>query len=233
MPRHGLSREPSPSAAWRRWALAPGLLLATVAVLSAATPNARWENEIRAFEASDRTNPPPPQANLFVGSSSIRLWKTLPADFPARPVINRGFGGSEIADSTAFADRIIVPYHPRLVVLYAGDNDIAAGNSPERVLADYRAFVRKIETELPNARIAFIAIKPSLARWKLVDNIRNANARVEEFAATDRRQVFIDVFTPMLGPDGRPRPELFAPDGLHLNHKGYAIWATRIRPLLR
>jgi lysophospholipase L1-like esterase len=209
------------------------LLLAQAgARLTAAAGGAQWENEIRAFEASDKTNPPPQHALLFVGSSSIRMWKTLAADFPGQPVINRGFGGSQIADSTAFAGRIIVPYKPRMVLLYAGDNDIAAGKSPETVAADYRAFVKKIELELPETRIAFISIKPSLARWKLVDKMREANALVKEFAATDRRQVFIDVFSPMLGPDGEPRRELFAPDGLHMNHQGYAIWAERIRPLL-
>ncbi|MHB8524140.1 MAG: SGNH/GDSL hydrolase family protein [Limisphaerales bacterium] len=193
----------------------------------------RWEPEIAAFEAADKTNPPPQHGILFVGSSSIRLWKTLAADFPDQEVINRGFGGSQIEDSTAFAERIVVPYHPRMIFLYAGDNDIAAGKSPETVLADYRAFVKKVETDLPGTRIGFIAIKPSLARWKLVDNIRQANALVKAFAATDRRQVFIDVFAPMLGPDGKPRRELFAPDGLHMNHRGYDLWVEQIRPWLK
>ena len=104
---------------------------------------AKWEPEIRAFEASDRTNPPAKHAILFVGSSSIRLWKTLAKDFPNARVINRGFGGSRIADSTAFADRIIFPYEPRTIVFYAGDNDLAEGRTPEQVAADYQAFVCK------------------------------------------------------------------------------------------
>src|SRR5436189_1237529 len=114
----------------------------------------RWEAEIAAFEASDRTNPPPRNSILFIGSSSFRLWKTLAQDFSDKPVINRGFGGSEIADSTALASRIIFPYHPRMIVLYAGDNDLAGGKSPQRVVSDYRAFVRTIRAQLPETRIA-------------------------------------------------------------------------------
>src|SRR5580704_17074592 len=122
---------------------------------------AKWEPEIRAFEASDRTNSPPKHAILFVGSSSIRLWKTLAHDFPGEPVINRGFGGSRIADSTALADRIIFPYEPRTIVFYAGDNDMAEGRTTEQVAADYQVFVQTVRARLPETRIAFISIKPS------------------------------------------------------------------------
>src|SRR5687767_2366409 len=143
-------------------------LLAVIAMsvmASAAEPNfARWEREITTFEARDRTNPPPKGAVLFVGSSSIRMWTNLAADFPKLQVINRGFGGSAVADTTHFADRIIFPYEPAKIVLYAGDNDIARGDSPEEVLQNFQAFVKKVHVQLPKTKIYFLAIKPSPSR---------------------------------------------------------------------
>ena len=116
----------------------------TVFVRSAEFDPKRWEKDIAAFEASDRTNPPPKGSVLFIGSSSIRLWKSLAADFPDLKVINRGFGGSHIPDTTHFAERIIFPYEPSKIVLYAGDNDIAGGRSPEQVFADFKELVEKV-----------------------------------------------------------------------------------------
>ncbi len=195
-------------------------------------PEARWEKDIRAFEASDKTNPPPQDAILFIGSSSIRLWTNLAQAFPGHKVLNRGFGGSELSDSVAFADRIVTPYRPKLVVLYAGDNDIAAGKSPERVLADFKAFVRRIHATLPDARVAFIAIKPCPAREKYLDRVKAANRLIRDYAASDSRLVFVDVFTPMLTKEGRPRADLCMKDGLHPNAQGYELWASTLRPIV-
>jgi lysophospholipase L1-like esterase len=207
------------------------LLVFGLAELSAQVENSsRWEPEIRAFEASDRTNPPPPNGILFIGSSSFRLWKTLAQDFPRKPVINRGFGGSEIADSTAFASRIIFPYHPRMIVLYAGDNDLAVGKSGEQVVADYKAFVRTVRAQLPDARIAFLSIKPSPSRWRLKDKINAVNHQIA--ALKDEGLLFIDVYSHMLGPDGNPREDLFMSDNLHPNAKAYQLWASLIEPYL-
>jgi lysophospholipase L1-like esterase len=193
----------------------------------------KWESEIRKFTEADRQTPPPQNAVLFVGSSSIRLWKSLAADFPATKVINRGFGGSEIADSTFFADRIVTPYRPRLVVLYAGDNDLSNGKTPEQVFEDYKQFVRAVHRRLPRARVAFISIKPSPSRAHLMDKARAANTLIQQYAARDRRLAYIDVFTPMLGSDGRPRAELFVEDKLHLNEAGYALWKQVVAPYLK
>jgi lysophospholipase L1-like esterase len=193
---------------------------------------ARWEKEIAAFERQDRAKPPPKGAILFVGSSSIRLWD-LPKSFPGKDVINRGFGGSELADSVHFAPRIVLKYEPRLVVLYAGDNDIAAGKTPEQVSADFRAFVRAVHRELPRTRIVYLSIKPSIQRWKLWDRMRRVNALIEAACMGDSGLRCVDVATPMLGRDGKPRPELFAPDGLHLNARGYALWASILAPRLK
>jgi lysophospholipase L1-like esterase len=192
----------------------------------------RWESRIRAFEAQDKKQPPPKEGILFVGSSSIVGWD-LKKCFPGLPAINRGFGGSQVADSVHFAERIVLPYRPRVIVLYAGDNDVAAGKTPQQVLADYRAFVNKVHAALPKTRIVFVAIKPSLRRWHLVGKMREANRLIRAAAAKDPRLVFVDVDGPMIGADGKPRPELFRKDGLHLNAAGYKLWSDLVRPHLK
>lgn len=192
----------------------------------------RWEPAIRAFEAQDRKSAPAKGGIVFVGCSSIRMW-AVEKSFPDLNVFNRGFGGSQMADSARYAERIVTPYQPRVVVLYAGDNDLAGGKSPEQVLADYRQFVAKVHVSLPKTRIVYIAVKPSLARWKLIEKVRATNSLIRGFAAQDPRLVFIDVEKPMLGPDGKPRPDLFLRDGLHLNAEGYRIWADLVRAHLR
>jgi lysophospholipase L1-like esterase len=191
-----------------------------------------WEKAIAAFEKQDQQKPPPKDAVLFVGSSSIRRWD-LSKSFPELDVINRGFGGSQLADSSHFAPRIVLKYEPRVVVLYAGDNDLAAGKSPEQVQADFQAFVRTVQKGLPKARIIFLSIKPSPLRRGLMDRMRKANALIEADCKKGERLLYVDVFTPMLGDDGKPRRELFINDGLHLNEKGYALWASILKPHLK
>ena len=198
------------------------VLLGFFASLPAATNV--FEPEIRAFEARDLANPPPKQAVLFVGSSSIRLWKTLAQDFPEYRVINRGFGGSQIVDATHFAKRIVFPYEPRVIVMYSGGNDINAGKSAERVFADFQAFVSAVREKLPATHIAYISIAPNPARWSQVERIRRANELIRAYTTTDPRLSFIDAYAKMLGPDGQPRPDIFVADRLHMNEKGYAIW---------
>jgi lysophospholipase L1-like esterase len=193
----------------------------------------RWEPDIRKFEDADRTSPPPAGAVLFVGSSSIVKWTSLAQDFPDLKTIRRGFGGSELSDTLYYADRIILPYRPSTVVVYAGDNDLANGRLPEAVFMDYLALVRKIHRALPETRIAFIAVKPSLKRWNLIEQVRRTNELVRTRAASDPRLMFIDIATPMLGTDGKPRPELFVNDGLHLSPEGYALWTRVVGAALR
>ncbi|GAC1648213.1 MAG: SGNH/GDSL hydrolase family protein [Gemmatimonadaceae bacterium] len=200
---------------------------------STARPPEAWAEEIARFEEADRHTPPRPGGVLFIGSSSIRLWPALKADFPGVDLLQRGFGGSELSDVVHYSRRIVLPYRPRLIVLYAGDNDLAAGKSPEAVFQEYRAFVAFVRQTLPETRIAFIAIKPSGARWGLVEQMRAANTLVSRYVATDPRLLFVDVFTPMLGTDGMPREELFAPDRLHMNTRGYALWRDLLAPVLR
>jgi lysophospholipase L1-like esterase len=193
----------------------------------------KWEADIQKFEAADRQTPPAKGAIVFIGSSSIRMWKELAEDFPDSKVITRGFGGSQLADSTRYASRIVIPYQPRMVVLYAGDNDLASGKTPQQVFKNYQAFVRRVRATLPQVKIAYISIKPSLARLKLMEQMRATNALIRGFAAKGKNLIFIDVFTPMLNQAGEPRSELFLEDGLHMNRTGYAIWRNVIAPHLR
>lgn len=218
----------------RTWLLLMFLAAAWPAIIQAQqSPANKWEAEIKKFEESDRQSPPAKGAVLFIGSSSIRLWQSLAEDFPGIRVINRGFGGSELADSIFYVDRIVIPYQPQMVVLYAGDNDLANGKTPQQVFEDYKAFVSRIQRKLPTTRIAFISIKPSPARAHLLQSMKEANQLIKAYAAADRRLVYIDVFTPMLGRDGRPRPELFGSDGLHLNKEGYSLWKSVIASYIR
>src|SRR5258706_8701904 len=218
--------------------------LALVAMLAAgckATPpptslathdSAKWEKEIGAFEASDKTNPPPRNCIVFVGSSSIKKWTNLTVHFPSLPVINRGFGGSQLADSANLANRIVTPYQPRQVVIYAGGNDIDAGKSPEVVYGDFVALVTLIRAKLPHARIAFISSAPNPKRWAQVEKVKQLNSLAKAYCRRHGLD-FINVFPLMLGPDGQPKPDIFVADRLHMNPKGYAIWQKAVGPYLR
>jgi lysophospholipase L1-like esterase len=192
----------------------------------------KWEKEIAAYEQVDRTNPPPKGALLFIGSSTIRLWKSLARDFSGHRVINRGFGGSEIVDATHFAERVILPYKPRMVFLRAGGNDLNAGKSPEQVYADFKEFVAKVHAQLPETEIVFISLSPSIARWKQADREKALNAMVEEYVRKTPRLKYIETYTLPLGTDGQPRPELFVADKLHFSAEGYKLLAEAVRPYL-
>jgi lysophospholipase L1-like esterase len=198
---------------------------------AAESDDQKWESEITAYEAADKTNPPPKDAILFLGSSSIKLWQSLAHDFPEYKVINRGFGGSHLADCISVVDRIVIPYRPRIILLYAGDNDIAEGETPEQIFSDFKTFVQKVHAALPKTQIAYVSIKPSIDRRSLLDHMKLTNRLIEAYTQREKNTLFIDVFTPMLN-KGEPRKELFDADGLHLNGAGYQLWASIIRPYL-
>lgn len=213
-------------------------LVGIAAFLWIASPRAHptqgdvWEPEIRRFEEQDRKTPPPTNQIVFVGASMIVRWD-LKKFFPDLTTINRGFGGSEMIDSLHYADRIVIAYKPRIVVVYAGDNDTAQGTSPEQVANHFEALVQKIHGALPQTKIVDISIKPSLARWAIVAKQREANALLRAYCETHDRLAFVDVARLMLGPDSMPRKELYVSDGLHINDEGYKIWTAALRPYLQ
>ena len=191
-----------------------------------------WEADMQRFEAADAQSPPPRGGVLFIGSSSIRFWDTLAQDFPGVPVINRGFGGSELRDSTWYADRIIVPYAPRQILIYAGDNDLNAGRTPQQLRADFIAFVERVRRDLPKAKIAYISKEASPSRAQLLPVQREANTLIA--AEAQRLGVdYIDIFTPMLDASGQPDESLFVEDRLHMDRAGYVIWQRAIAPYLK
>lgn len=216
--------------------LACGLILVLVLAVSCPLTQAadfeKWEKEIAAYEQADRASPPPKGGLLFVGSSTIRLWRTLASDFPQHQVINRGFGGSQIADSTHFAERIIFPYAPRMILLRAGGNDIHAGKSPELVFSDFRAFVAKVHEKLPDTQIAYIALSPSIARWDEKEKGDALNRMIREYTREIAGLKYIAADSISLGPDGKPRPDLFVADKLHFSPEGYKLLVECVKPHL-
>ena len=198
-----------------------------------ATQRVPFEKDILAFEKRDKEQPPPKDANLFIGSSSIVKWKTLAEDFPGVPVINRGFGGSRIPDSIRFADRIVLPYHPKRIFLYAGDNDIAGGHSPQQVFSDFKTFVETVRAGQKDVPIYFISIKPCPSRAKFIPKVLEANSLIQAYTKEGKDLFYVDVATPMLDSQGKARPELFGKDMLHMNRAGYEIWVKIIAPLLK
>src|SRR6476659_1406176 len=206
----------------------------SAAVTPAPQPHdsSKWEKAMAAFEAHDKTNPPPKGALLFIGSSTIVRWKTLAQDYPEHKVINRGFGGSQIADSVNFAERIIIPYAPRAVFLRAGGNDLNAGKSVSQVFDDYKAFVAKIQAKLPQTDIFFIGLSPSIARWKQADKEKELNSHVQGYIAGKPHLRYIETYDMVLGADGKPREDLFVDDKLHFNEAGNKLLAEKVRPYL-
>src|ERR1051325_5230827 len=193
---------------------------------------AKWEPEIAAFEKQDKTNSPPKDALLFTGSSTIRFWKTLAQDFPNHQVINRGFGGCEIVDVTHFADRIVFPYRPKMIFLRCGGNDLYGDKSAEQVFADYQEFVRVIQAKLPETEIVIIGLSPSIARWNQHEKEKELNELVKKYSESRSHLRYIEDYDIVLGPDGKPRPELFVSDKLHFSADGYKLLVERVRPFL-
>jgi len=221
--------------------LSRSFLLAPFAIWQLLTADAsaqtahsrRFETEILAFETADKTNPPPHDAILFTGSSSIRKWTSLARDFKGHQVINRGFGGSQMSDLIYYADRIVIPYQPRRIVFFEGSNDLDAGKTPEQVFDDFKAFVGKVRTALPKVEMDYISITTSPLRWHEVEQVKKANGLISSWISSQDHLTFINVFPATLGQDGQPRPELFLPDRLHMNAQGYAIWTSIIEPYLK
>jgi lysophospholipase L1-like esterase len=193
-----------------------------------------WEEAIATLEAESRGKCRPGECVLFVGSSSIRLWDSLAADMAPIPVLQHGFGGAKLNDLVHFAGRLVTPFQPRVVVVFAGTNDIdpAASKSPEVLLASYRALVGKIRARQPEVPIYYIGITPSPLRWSVWPLARETNRLIEDWSAEDEYLHFIDTSQALMGANGEPERDNYIFDGLHLSEKGYGIWTRIIRPLL-
>jgi lysophospholipase L1-like esterase len=193
----------------------------------------RFEKAISAFETKDALTSPPTGAIVCIGSSSMGGWhKTIQQDLAPLTVIPRGFGGSNMNEAVYYADRIVLPYKPRAVVLYEGDNDIASSISAETVRDKFVDFIKVVHGSLPEARIYFLSIKPSPSRWDRWPEMQRANKMIQEVCAANPLLTYIDVATPMLDQAGKPIADIFLKDNLHMNAKGYQIWTAAAKPVL-
>ena len=193
---------------------------------------AKWEKAVAAFEAEDKKQVPPAHPVLFVGSSTIVRWKSLAQDFPDLPVLNRGFGGNQIKDSTHYAERMIFPYEPRAIVLRAGGNDINAGWPAEDVFQDYRAFVEKVRGRFPGIPIIYVGLSPTLKRIQQIAEGNKLNDLVAAYCREKEGLIYVDTRDMTLDSAGQPRADLFVADGLHFNAEGYRLLAAKLRPVL-
>jgi lysophospholipase L1-like esterase len=207
------------------------LLVASGGWLSAQQPAPRFEKEMAAFDDADKKTPAPKGQVVFVGSSTMVDWN--PAKyFPDLKIVNRALWGSGLADTARNVERLILPYEPRLVVVYAGDNDVDGGGTSEQVAVEFERLVKTVHAKLPQTRIVFIGLKPSPQRWLTIDRMRATNELIRSICARDDRVAFVDVDGPMMGWDEKPRASLYQADGLHLSDAGYQLWTTLLRPFL-
>lgn len=195
--------------------------------------NNEWEPAVRAFEKKDLKDPPPDHPLVFTGSSSIAMWDTLREDLPAWPVLNRGFGGSQMSDLVHFRERVITRYQPRGVIIYSGDNDLAAGKRPEAVQESARQLAEETLAEVADTRLAFLSVKYSPARLQLADEIAELNDLLGTLSEAEPAVHYLDVASCLLDDEGQPEAECFVEDGLHLTPEGYRRWKSVILPYLK
>lgn len=206
------------------------LLFTTISSLAQTQP-AFWE-DVQAIKRYDKIYAPPKDPILFTGSSSIRLWNNLSEQFKGYTVLNRGIGGAVNKDIDRYVEDIIVPYKPKQIVLYIGENDIISAPNGDSVFAGFQRLFLHIRTLLPEVPIAYISIKPSPSREKFLPIAIRANALIKEYLLNEPKAGYIDIFSSMLDEKGNMRPELFREDLLHMKPEGYAIWYKRVKPFL-
>jgi lysophospholipase L1-like esterase len=210
----------------------PGFLL-LVLIFTRVDAQPPFHDEIRQFQRQDSIKFPPRNAVLFVGSSSFRLWNDIEASFPRHTIINRGFGGSTLQDVLHYTEQIIFPYFPKQVVIYCGENDVAAGASPHEVLRRFDQLFSSLRKKFTDVPVVFVSIKPSPSRAHLQSQMKQANQLIHTYLKDHKNTVFVDVYSAMLDKNGQPREELFVNDRLHMNAQGYAIWRKAITPHLK
>lgn len=200
--------------------------------LSDGPDPARFQDEINEFKELDKIDPPAQGSYVFIGSSSMKMWKSLEKDFDGYPVINRGFGGSQFSDAIYYFNDIVKPYNPDKIIIYEGDNDIASNKSTTKIFKDFKTFRKLILKNLDNPDIAVIGPKPSPSRWHLKEQYESLNAKIQKFCDSHAEMTYIDVYNHMLDPRGRPIPNIFLSDSLHMNEKGYEIWKELVAPFV-
>lgn len=194
----------------------------------------RWEETIQKFEKKDKEMKPEDGAILFVGSSSIAMWRDVGDYFPDEKVLNRGFGGSQFEDLLYYADRVIYPYRPSKIFVYEGDNDINAGDSAKSVLKEAKKLRKMIAKNLgKDIPVIFISPKPSVARWKLKAQYEEVNAVLKAYADKTPHTEYADVWTPALDENGMVFKHIFLKDNLHMNADGYIIWQKALLPYVK
>lgn len=207
------------------------ILLLLFSILDDPDP-LRFESDIDELASAENIRENGPGGIMFLGSSSIRMWKSLEDDFAGYPVYNLGFGGSHTSDVLYYFQKLVIPFHPSLILFYEGDNDLASGKSPNHVFRDFKNFLKRVNQELPGTRVGFIAAKPSPSRWTLRNEYEKLNNKIASYSQKRDDLTFIDIYSPMIEKYGRPEPALYLDDSLHMTPKGYDIWEKKIRPFI-
>ena len=189
-------------------------------------------NEIQEFKKEDSAQKPPKNAVLMIGSSSFRLWNDVHDYFPGYTFLNRSFGGSSLPDVIYYYDDVIRPYKTQQILIYCGENDLGPNANGDSVINRFKKLYSMIRKDHKKARITYVSIKPSPSRAHLMPQMVIANEGIRAFLATQKRTDFVDVYRKMLTPEGKPMPDIFLKDQLHMNAKGYAIWQKAISPYL-
>jgi lysophospholipase L1-like esterase len=210
------------------------LLLVFSFVVSAQDTKPPFWNDIQAFKKQDSVSFPGTGKILFVGSSSFTKWKDVQDYFPGYPIVNRGFGGSSLPDVIRYREDVIFPYKPKQIVIYCGENDLAANDtvSAATVVKRFKELFSLIRGRFKNVPVAFVSLKPSPSRAHLFPKMLEANLTIKNYLKKQKKAVFIDVYHKMLKPDGKPMEDIFVEDRLHMNAKGYAIWQKIMEPYL-
>lgn len=209
------------------------LLISKVSVFSQNDPQTRWDKSIAQYEHKDSVSKPEPGGILMLGSSSFTIWQDVGDYFPGRNMVNRGFGGSQMSDVLYFKERLILPYQPKQIILYEGENDIAAGEKPDSIFAELMQLVKWTRGQLPGIQISIVSMKPSPKRWDLKETLLEMNKKLKQFAAENENIDFINIWEPLIEPDGVPVNENYREDLLHLNANGYKIWQKAMAPYLK
>ncbi len=192
-----------------------------------------FEREIVAYEKQDSLSMPKKGQILFLGSSSFRLWKSFDADMSGVPAFNRGFGGSTLKDALYYFDRMVVKYQPKWIFMYEGDNDLAKGQSPEEIRDEFIEFSARLKKVLPKTKLVFVAARPSLARTSLLEKQRKLNSLIQEVVNGNKLLFYLDMHYPFFTPEGTLMQDIFVADKLHLNEKGYGIFANQIKNFIQ